>query len=122
MPTRRAVRTIAPILALGAVLVVALGGCGGPDSSSSARSVERHDAFVGAPACTPGEVVERDLSPNGSQYRCVAPNPAQPVSANADVQQGDPCDDSGATIANKQGLVFDCEPWGVGQEMRWIRP
>lgn len=122
MRTNRAIRTVAPLLALGAVFVVGLGGCEGPGSSSSTAPVQRHDPFVGAPACAPGEIVERDLSPNGYRYRCVAPNPAQPVSANADVQQGDLCDDFGATILNKQGLVFDCEPWGVGQEMRWIRP
>ena len=122
MRTRRAIRTVTLFLALGSVLVVGLGGCGGPGSPSSARPVQRHDALVGAPACAPSETVERDLSPNGSQYRCVAPNPAQPVSANADVQQGDRCDDFGATIANKQGLVFDCEPWGFDRQMRWLRP
>jgi hypothetical protein len=106
-----------------AVVAIAIGtsGCGGSTQSSSLR-VQRHAMLVGAPACAPGEIVERDLEPAGWQYRCVAPNPAQPASANPDVQQGDPCDDFGATVSNKQGLVFDCEPWGPNEGMRWIRP
>jgi hypothetical protein len=107
----------------GAVVAIAIGisGCSGSTQSTSLR-VQRHATRVGAPACAPGEIVERDLRPNGSQYRCVAPNPAQPVSANPDVQQGDLCHVNGATVANKQGLVFDCEPSGPDRVMRWIRP
>ncbi|MFN8025831.1 MAG: hypothetical protein U0W40_05565 [Acidimicrobiia bacterium] len=100
-------------------VIVVLGGCGG-SSQSGAQRVQRHDEFVGAPACVAGETVERD--PSTRQYRCVAPNPAQPVSATSDVQQGDPCDDFGATTYNKQGLIFDCEPWGPNEGLRWILP
>jgi len=122
MRTSRAIRSTTTASALAVIHVVGLGGCVGSGSSSSARPVQRHDALVGAPPCAPDEVVERDLQRNGSRYQCVTPNPAQPASTNADVQQGDRCDDFGATVANKQGLVFDCEPWGVDRHMRWVRP
>jgi hypothetical protein len=104
------------------VAVVALSACGGSDASSSAPGArERTIHFVGTLHCDEGQVVER-VHGYGGLYECVTPSPALPRSHAPEVQQGDPCPVFGATTYNAQGDVFDCEPWGPNNELRWILP
>ena len=106
------------VLAIFVVGFAAAGCSGGSSPNTSPPTSIRRIYGLQSVHCLQGQVIEQ--GPN-SLYHCVSRNPALPVSASSQVQQGDACPTFGATTFNAQGKPFDCEPWADGVN-RWILP